>query len=83
VGINAGGNEVKRSTMLLIAAFCLIIAFALQSIFLARYVGRLPHDWVGIGLYGAALSGFALAAAGFIIQWGRQKRIEKHRLPEE
>ena len=74
---------MKRSTMLLIAAFCLIIAFILQAIFLARYVGRLPHDWVGIGLYGAALSGFALAATGFTIQWSRQKRLEKRGLPEE
>ena len=71
---------MRRSTMLLIAAFCLSIAFILQAVFLARYVGRFPHDWVGIGLYCAALIGFALIVVGFLIQWRRQKRLEKHGL---
>jgi len=74
---------VKRSTTLLIAAFCLVIACVLQAVFLARYVGRLPHDWVGIGLYSAALIGFALAATGFLIQWRRQKRVEDRGLVAE
>lgn len=74
---------MKRSTGLLIAAYCFIIVTVLQAILLGRYVDRLPHDWVGIGLSGAAIVGFALAATGFLIQWRRQKSVERHGLAKE
>ncbi|UCC60768.1 MAG: hypothetical protein JSW38_10540 [Dehalococcoidia bacterium] len=74
---------MKRSTMLLIVAFCLIIAFILQAIFLARYVGRLPDDWVGIGIFIAALIAFALVSVGYLIQWKSQRYIERRGLKEE
>ncbi len=73
----------NRSTRLLFVALCLTIACILQAIALARYVGRLPDDWVGIGLYSAALVGFAVAAIGFFIQWQSEKDVEKRQRLEE
>ena len=73
----------SKSTRLLIVAVCLAIAVILQAIGLARYVGRFPDDWVGIGLYSAALVGFAIAAVGFFIQWQKEKKIEKQQQLEE
>jgi hypothetical protein len=78
-----GGNEVKKSTMLLIPALCFILICVLQAIFLGRYLDRFPHDWVGIGLSGAAITGFALTAIGFLIQWRRQKQAENRGLTAE
>ena len=64
---------MKRPTGLLTVAVCLTVACILQGVGLARYVTRLPHDWVGIGLYIAAAVGFAIAAIGFFIQWKKYK----------
>ena len=67
----------KKSTGLLIVTVCLAIAVILQAIGLARYVDRLPDDWVGVGLYSAALVGFAIAAISFFIQWQKGKKMGK------
>lgn len=66
-----------KPTVYLIAGACMSVAAVLQAVGLARYVGRLPDDWVGIGLYIAALVGFAIAALGFFIQWNREKRRQQ------
>ncbi len=73
----------NKSTRFLFVALCLAIACILQAIALARYVGRLPDDWVGIGLYSAALAGFVVAAIGFFIRWQREKDMEKQQQLEE
>ena len=61
---------------LLIATVCSAIACLLQIILLLRYLDRLPDDWVGIGLYAAAIVAFAIGAIGFYIQWRKQKQEE-------
>jgi len=66
--------KISKSTSFLIAGVCLAGACLLQGIGLARYVARLPHDWVGIGLYIAAVVGFAFAAVGFCLGWRGGKR---------
>ena len=67
----------------LFAALCLAIVCILQAIALARYVGRLPDDWVGIGLYSAALVGFVVASIGFFIRWQSEKDMERQQQLEE
>lgn len=69
--------KISKSTSFLIAGACLASACLLQGIVLARHVARLPHDWVGIGLYIAAVVGFAFAAVGFCLGWIRGKRKEQ------
>lgn len=49
----------------------------------ARYVDRLPRDWVGIGLYIAAAVGFAAAAFGFYVNSRREKAGEGQQPPQE
>ena len=71
--------KLKRSTAFLGAAICASAGFAVQAVGLARYVARLPDDWVGIGLYSATLVAFALAATGFAIRWRRERRWERQR----
>jgi len=73
----------NKSTGFLFAALGLAIACILQAIALARYVGRLPDDWVGIGLYSAALVGFVVAAIGFFIRWQSERDMEKQQQLEE
>ena len=73
----------KTSTRLLIVAVCLAIAVILQATGLARYVDRLPDDWVGVGLYSAALVGFAIAAVSFFIQWQKEKKLGRQQQMEK
>ena len=47
--------RLKRSTAFLGAAICASAGFVVQAVGLARYVGRLPDDWVAVGLYSATL----------------------------
>ena len=68
---------MKRSTAFLGAALCSSAGFIVQAVGLARYAGRLPDDWVAVGLYGAALVAFAIGAVGFSIQWRRELRRER------
>ena len=65
--------KIGKTRGLLIVAVFAIIACVLQVIGLVRYLGRLPEDWVGIGLYGATIIAFALVAVGFYNQWRQQK----------
>jgi len=67
---------MRRSTSFLIVMVAILIAVVLQAVALGRHIDRLPDDWVGIGLYSAALVGFALAAVGFAIQWRRARQQE-------
>jgi hypothetical protein len=67
---------MKKSTGYFIGAACLAVASILQVVGLARYVDRMPDDWVGIGLYIATIIGFLFAGAGFSIQWRKEKRKE-------
>ena len=69
--------RMKRSTAFLGAALCSSAGFVAQAIGLARYVGRLPDDWVGVGLYGATLIAFAIGATGFSIRWRKELRREQ------
>lgn len=68
---------MKRSTALLGAALCSSAGFVVQAVGLARYVGRLPDDWVGVGLYSTTLVAFAIGAAGFSIRWRKELRRER------
>jgi protein-S-isoprenylcysteine O-methyltransferase Ste14 len=73
----------NKSTFFLIAASANAVCSTIFAVALARYIGRLPDDWVGIGLYSAAVLGFAIAAFGFYIQWRTAKELEKkHRLAD-
>jgi len=69
--------KMKKSSSWLFAAVCATIAFILEAIGAARYVTRLPDDWVGIGLYVSASVLFAIAAFGFYIKWAQERRKEK------
>ena len=68
---------MKKSTGYFLGAACLVVVSILQVVGLARYVNRLPDDWVGIGLYIATIVGFLLAGMGFSIQWRKEKREEE------
>ena len=59
----------RTSKAFLIASVCLAVACVLQAVGLARYVSRLPDDYVGIGLYSIALVAFAIGAMGFYLRW--------------
>jgi hypothetical protein len=48
------------------------VACVLQIVGLVRYLGRLPNDWVGIGLYAVAIVAFALGAIGSYVQSTRK-----------
>ena len=52
------------------------IASVFQVAGLALYLRRLPDDWVGIGLYSAAIVALALVVLGFYIQWKRQRNTD-------
>jgi len=53
---------------LLVAAACSAVACLLQVVGFVRYLGRLPDDWLGIGLYVVTIAAFALGAIGFYVQ---------------
>jgi len=69
--------RIKRSTAFLGAALCSAAGLVVQVVGLAHYVGRLPDDWAGVGLYSATLVAFAIGAAGFSIQWRKELRRER------
>ena len=48
------------------------VACILQVIGLTRYIGRLPQDYVGIGLFSFTAVAFAIVTIGFFIQWKKQ-----------
>ncbi len=75
--------RLKRSTAFLGAAMCASAGFVVQAIGLARYVGRLPDDWVAVGLYSATLVAFAIAALGFSLRWRRERRVEAQQPRQE
>ena len=66
-----------KPAYLLIAASAFAVCCIILAVFLARYMGRFPDDWVGIGLNSAAIVGFAIAAFGFFLQWRTAKDAEK------
>lgn len=68
--------KTNSSKNMLIGAVASAVACLLQVVGLIRYVGRLPDDWVGIGLYAASIVAFALGAFGFYVRWTRDKRQE-------
>jgi len=53
-----------------------VIAAALQTVGLIRYIQRLPQDWVGIALYTITLIAFIAVSIGSFIQ-ARQKDKEQ------
>ena len=63
--------KIGKSKGFLIAAVFAAVAFIFQVAGLFLYLRRLPDDWVGIGLYGAAIVALAFVALGFYIQWKR------------
>jgi hypothetical protein len=65
-----------ESKNMLIGAVANGVACLLQIVGLVRYVGRLPGDRVGIGLYVATAIAFALGAFGFYARWRKGKREE-------
>ena len=66
--------NISKSQGWLIGSISAAIAFILQAIGLARYISRLPEDWIGIGLYSITLVAFAVAAFGFYLQWKHEKK---------
>jgi len=65
--------NISKAKGFLIAAIFAAVAFIFQIAGLVLYLRRLPGDWVGIGLYGAAIVALAFVALGFSIQWKRQR----------
>lgn len=65
--------RLQKGDAFLLGAVILGLAALLQTIGLVRYLGRLPDDWIGIGLYIAVIAGCATAAAGFYLEWRRQR----------
>ena len=65
--------KMATKNRLLVLAAAAALACILQVVGLVLYLNRLPDDWVGIGLYITTIVAFALVAAGFYIQWRRQK----------
>jgi len=57
------------------------VAGILMAVALARYVNRLPDDWVGIGLFSAAMIGFLIALVGFLVRWREERRREEEQPP--
>ena len=49
------------------------VACILQVIGLIRYTGRLPEDYVGIGLFSITAVAFAVVSIGCFIQWQKQR----------
>jgi hypothetical protein len=68
------GMKPTESKNMLIGAVANAVACLLQIVGLVRYVGRLPGDRVGIGLYVATAIAFALGAFGFYARWKKGKR---------
>ena len=68
---------MKGSKRWLVAAVCLTAACILEGVGAARYLSRLPDDWIGIGLYIAASVLFGIAAFGFYTKWIREKHKEE------
>jgi len=73
----------NRSTFFLIAASGSAVCTILFSVALVRYIGRLPDDWVGIGLYSAAVIAFGISVFGFYIRWRAEKAREKQQQPAD
>lgn len=67
---------MKKSRGLWIPAVLFFVGFILQAIGTARYVSRLPSDWVGIGLYIVTTVSFAIVAIGFYAGWMKERRKE-------
>jgi len=63
-----GVSEMKKAKGLLIAAACSAVACIFQIVGLVRYLGRLPDDRLGIGLYAVTIVAFALGTIGFYVQ---------------
>ena len=70
------GMKPTESKSMLIGAVANAVACLLQIVGLVRYVGRLPDDRVGIGLYVVTAIAFALGAFGFYTRWKKAKRAE-------
>lgn len=68
--------EKSKSKGWFLGAVAAAIACILQVIGLTRYIGRLPGDWLGIGLYIITIIAFGLAALGFFIRWNEEKQAE-------
>ena len=62
-------KSVKNPLIMSVAA---AVACILQVIGLIRYIGRLPEDYVGIGLFSFTAVAFAIVSIGFFIQWQKQ-----------
>ena len=68
---------MQKSSGWLLATVYSSIAFILEVVGAARYVSRLPGDWVSVGLYISASLLFAIATFGFYIKWTQERRKEK------
>jgi len=67
----------------LFGSVCFTVGSALQIFGTVRLAGRLPHDWVGIGIYGATAVLFAICALGFYVQSIRQRQQERGKVVED
>jgi uncharacterized membrane protein len=74
--------KMQKSSGWLFAAVFAAIAFILEAVGAARYVSRLPDDWVGVGLHITASLLFAIAALGFYFKWTQERRKEKQERSE-
>jgi hypothetical protein len=64
--------KTGKAKNMLLGAAASAVACVLQIIGLVRYVGRLPDDWLGIGLYAVSAIAFAAGALGFYVRWRRE-----------
>lgn len=62
-------KSIKNPLLMSVSA---AVACILQVIGLIRYIGRLPQDYVGIGLFSFTAVAFAIVSIGFFIQWKKQ-----------
>ena len=65
----------SRSTLVFAASAA--VACLLQIVGLVRYVGRLPEDWIGIGLYAVTIAALAAGALGFYVRWRKDKQAQR------
>ena len=68
--------NTKDSRRFRLMGWSTVIAVALQTVGLIRYILRLSQDWVGIALYTVTLIAFIAVSIGSFIQ-ARQKDKEQ------
>jgi len=66
--------NTKDSRRFRLVGWSAVIAAALQTVGLIRYIQRLPQDWVGIALYTFTLIAFIAVSIGSFIQARKKEK---------